>query len=146
MRLSPSGKKRLVLMHAWFTRPDSRGNSAPQAREIMERISPVLDDMDRAEEYLTESCKDVEWTAVLPGGLNKLRGTTGSISSSESSHGENIINIFFQTKSSKWPQGVDTISRATTPTSTRTGRTALGGETLPGMLHIKRGFKGILIF
>ena len=69
----PESSKRLILMHSWYTKPESRAEAAFLIRLFVNYIIyPVLEDMNRVEEYLAtnEDCKDIQWTAVLPPGLS----------------------------------------------------------------------------
>ncbi len=68
--------KRLVLMHSWFTKPETRSQCPFFLRyTLLPLIRPALDDMDKAEANLRaikdgETGADVEWTLVCPPGLN----------------------------------------------------------------------------
>eukprot|EP00095_Tigriopus_kingsejongensis_P009469 maker-scaffold322_size207131-snap-gene-0.10 protein:Tk09469 transcript:maker-scaffold322_size207131-snap-gene-0.10-mRNA-1 annotation:"flavin reductase -like" len=66
------GKKRLILMHSWYTKPDTRNNNGFIVSWIViPMISPCLNDMFKAEEYLaTAECTDIDFTVVLPAGLS----------------------------------------------------------------------------
>ena len=68
--------KRLILMHSWMTKPDSRNASGMPffiRWVLIPLIRPALDDMDRAESYLRsddQAVAGIDYTVVLPAGLN----------------------------------------------------------------------------
>ena len=80
--------KRLVLMHAWNTKPESRAECSFLVRHTMiPLLRPLLDDMDRAESRLRgigegEVGADVEWTIVCPPGLKN--GSVTGLTKSDS--------------------------------------------------------------
>ena len=64
------GCKRLILMHAWYTHPDSRNDGSFFIRWVLiPMIRPVLDNMRETEEYLAAECGDIAYTVVSPPGL-----------------------------------------------------------------------------
>ena len=76
--------RRLILMHSWFSKPETR-QQAPFLLKytLLPYISCLLDDMSIAEQYLLNSetnseVQDIDFTVVLPGGLTK-KPVTGKI-------------------------------------------------------------------
>ena len=70
--MKATGVKRAVFMHSWYSEKVTRDN----ADSFIMRwvflpliIGSVLDGMREAEVYLEESCKELDYTVVLPGGL-----------------------------------------------------------------------------
>ena len=76
-----SNVHRLILMHSWISEPESRKNTKSKLQKwfVVPLISPILDDMDRAEKFLkTDECQDIQWSIVLPPGLNN-KPVTGKV-------------------------------------------------------------------
>jgi len=67
--------RRLILLHSWFTEETSRPRCPFYIRwTLLKYIGCLLDDMRNAEKYLQNGeenpeCKDIDFTAVLVGGL-----------------------------------------------------------------------------
>ena len=67
--------RRLILMHSWYSNPDTRQNCPFFIRwTLIPYISCLLDDMSKAEHYLQNSevnpeVQDIDYTVILPGGL-----------------------------------------------------------------------------
>lgn len=86
--LKDTPDKRMLLMHAWYTQPDSRKNAGWFLRTFFlgMLIGPVLDGMDRAEQYLTTEAKDAKYTIVLPAGLKNMPVTEKPFTVQEDSY------------------------------------------------------------
>ena len=76
--------RRLILMHSWFSKPETRQHAPFLLKyTLLPYISCLLDDMNVAEQYLLDSetnpeVQDIDFTVVLPGGLTK-KPVTGKI-------------------------------------------------------------------
>jgi len=74
MEKTPSCR-RLILMHSWYSKQDTRQNSPFLIRyTLIPYIACLLDDMSNAEKYLQDSdgnpeVKNIDYTVILPGGL-----------------------------------------------------------------------------
>jgi len=74
MKKTPSCR-RLILMHSWYSKPDTRQNCPFFLRyTLIPYIACLLDDMNNAEKYLQDSevnteVQEIDYTVVLPGGL-----------------------------------------------------------------------------
>jgi len=70
-----SSCRRLILMHSWYSKPDTRQNCPFLLRyTLIPYIACLLDDMSQAEEYLqngkeNSEAQDIDYTVILPGGL-----------------------------------------------------------------------------
>lgn len=70
-----SSCRRLILMHSWYSKPDTRQNCPFFLRyTLIPYIACLLDDMSKAEDYLQNEkdnpeVKDIDYTVILPGGL-----------------------------------------------------------------------------
>jgi len=73
--------RRLILMHSWYTEPSSRAKCPFYLRwTLIPYIGPILNDMRTAEQYLDNveegsEAKDIDFTCVLPAGLNNEPAT-----------------------------------------------------------------------
>ena len=71
--MSTPSCRRLILVHSWYTRPDTRKNAQFFIRCVIPLLfGPTLDGMEMAEKYLREDseAKDIVWTTVLPPSLS----------------------------------------------------------------------------
>jgi len=70
-----SSCRRLILMHSWYSKPDTRQNCPFFLRyTLIPYIACLLDDMSKAEDYLQNEkdnpeVNDIDYTVILPGGL-----------------------------------------------------------------------------
>jgi len=70
-----SSCRRLILMHSFYSKPETRQNCPFFLRyTLIPYIACLLDDMSKAEDYLQNAeanpeVQDIDYTVILPGGL-----------------------------------------------------------------------------
>lgn len=62
--------RRYIGMHSWYSEPTTRGKAPFLLRyTLLAYIGPVLDDMRSVERYVETETTDIDYTFVLPAGL-----------------------------------------------------------------------------
>ena len=68
-----------IGMHSWYTDTPSRSEAPLVLRyTLLLYIAPVLDDMRTVEEFVANEATDIDYTFVLPPGLNN-KPVTGTL-------------------------------------------------------------------
>ena len=69
----------VIGMHSWYTDTPSRSEAPLVLRyTLLLYIAPVLDDMRTVEEFVANEATDIDYTFVLPPGLNN-KPVTGTL-------------------------------------------------------------------
>lgn len=80
------GPRRYIGMHSWYSDPPSRAKCPFYLRyTLLAYIAPVLDDMRNVERYVETETTDIDYTFVLPAGLQNKPMTDLEFKVAESS-------------------------------------------------------------
>ena len=71
LSLNENSCRRCIFMHSWHSEPSSRAEAPLLLRwTLLKYIGPILDNMREAEKIL-ESTSDINYSVILPAGLQK---------------------------------------------------------------------------